>query len=142
MGWIRRREASLLMSGLIAPRITPSVLQKNKTMNTVTIIAVDPSKCTNKKVGFITDPVITDEVMKKAQGSVSSHSGLRLSLDGATVVVSGSVFPPSSSLAVSTAEILSDAHNAVIQAHELEAANHKNLVDQYAKAYGLPVFQG
>ena len=111
-------------------------------MNTVTITAVDPSKCTNKQVGFITEPVLTEEVMKKAQGSVSSHSTLRLSLDGATVIVTGSVWPPSGTLVDSTTKILSDAYDDVVKAHELEAANHKSLVDQYAKAYGLPVFEG
>ena len=79
--------------------------------------------------------------MAEAQAMIKGHDSLSLSLDGPTVTVSGSVFPPSKTLAAETSRILSEAHDAVEQRHKLEEANHKALVDQYAEAAGLPVVE-
>ena len=107
----------------------------------IKITAVVSSKCSRDSIGYQTDPVVTDEVMLEAQERIKGHDSLRLSLDGPTVIVSGSVFPPSEGLADSTSKILSDAHDAVEQRHKLKADGHKHLVDQYAKAAGLPVVE-
>jgi hypothetical protein len=111
-------------------------------MNTVTITAVDPSKCTEKKVGFITEPVLTEEVMKEVQKNVHKGAKLRIALEGVAVTVSGNVFPPQKDLIVSTMQILNKGYYAVEERHAREAAEHKNLVESYAKTYGLPVFEG
>lgn len=111
-------------------------------MNTVTITEVDPSKCTTKQVGFITEPVLTEEVIQEARKKIHKEVELGVSLDGATVIVSGTVYPPSKHLITSTQQLLSEAYYAVEESHAREAAAHKNLVETYAKAYGLPIFEG
>ena len=105
----------------------------------VKITAIVASKCSTKSIGYQTEPEITEEVLKEAKKHISSS--LRLSLDGATVTVSGSVFPPTKTLAAETSRILSEAHDKVEQRHKLEESEHKTLVDQYAKAAGLPVVE-
>lgn len=110
-------------------------------MNTVTITAIVSSKCTQKAIGYATDPKMTEEIIKEAN-SMIEHTKLRLSLSDGFVIVEGSVWPPSNTIASSTAEILSEAHKEVIKRKDLAEANHKSLVDQYAQAAGLPVIEG
>ena len=110
-------------------------------MPSVKITAVVSSKCSKDSIGYQTDPIVTDEVMKEAQSIIKGHDSLSLSLDGPTVTVSGRVFPPSKTLAADTSNILSEAHDAVEERNQRAEANHKSLVDQYAQAAGLPVVQ-
>ncbi|HEX7261123.1 MAG TPA: hypothetical protein VF258_04855 [Luteolibacter sp.] len=107
-------------------------------MSYIKITAVVASKCSEKSIGFQTEPIVTEEVMKEAQG-MTSHPTLKLSLDGTVVIVSGDVFPPGRKLASILSEILTSANDAVMRRHDVEAANHKHIVDQYAKAYNLTV---
>ncbi|NJS15294.1 MAG: hypothetical protein HC788_12670 [Sphingopyxis sp.] len=66
---------------------------------------------------------------------------MKLALDGTTVVVTGRVFPPSESLRESTEEILSKAYDAVEREKQRKDAAHNSLVEQYAKAAGVPVVE-
>jgi hypothetical protein len=117
------------------------VLQKIKTMPYIKITAVVSSKCSKDSIGYQTEPVVTEEVMKEAQGMIKGHDSLSLSLDGPTVTVSGRVFPPSKTLATETSKILSEAHDSVEERNQRAEAAHKSLVDQYAQAAGLPVVE-
>lgn len=105
----------------------------------VKITAIVSSKYSPKSIGYQTEPEITEEVLKEAKKHIDSGSSVRLSLDGATIIVSGTVYPPSKELAANTSKILSEAHDAVEAKKKNEEEAHKALVNQYAEAAGLPV---
>lgn len=103
-------------------------------MPTVTITSVVSSRCNMNAVAYQTDPQITEDVLKEANSHIDKGSKLSLRLEGATVIISGQVIPPSETLRKNTEEFLSSAYEAVEREKQCEEASHKLVVEQYAKA--------
>jgi hypothetical protein len=110
-------------------------------MPTVTITAVVSSKCSMDAVAYQTYPQITEDVLKEASSHIDKGSSLSIKLDGASVIVSGRIYPPSETLRESTEKLLSEAYDAVERDKQCKEASRKSLVEQYAKAAGVPVVE-
>ena len=110
-------------------------------MTTLKLTGIVPAHCSAKAVGIKTDPEITPEVLAEARKGIGQGSTLHIDLLEGVLVVSGSVWPPRDSMFKNTETLLADAYKFIQEAKENEEANHKSLVDQYAKAANLPVVE-
>lgn len=110
-------------------------------MNTIKITGIVSRLSNQKEIGLITEPPITEEVLNEAKKYVGSESTLHIKLVEGILVVYGTVWPPRAALFENVSKLLSDANDDVVKRNELAEANHKSIVDQYAKAAGLPVIE-
>lgn len=110
-------------------------------MTTLKLTGIIPAHCSPKSVGLRTEPEITPEILAEARKGIGKESTLHIDLLEGVLVVSGTVWPPRDSMFKNTEELLAHAYETVKQAKDSEEASHKSLVDQYAKAAGLPVVE-
>jgi len=103
------------------------------------LLGIVPTKTSEKSVAIATEPPISDEVAKQLRADMGSLGRVHLKVESGILLITGAVFPPKESIFTEAAEYLRKAYETVEQRQKNEERAHKSLVDQYAKASGLPI---
>lgn len=105
------------------------------------LIGIHAQKTTNSSISLLTDPPITEEVVREASSQIGSKALMKLSFEDGRLVIKGPIFPPRPEVFTRVTEILCDAEAEVEKRKKAAKAERDGLLKAYADVSGLPILE-